>query len=439
MKIRLLTVVCIALFCFLGWSTLKDKQVKENTAYNNAVEKAREKAKIGVNEKAYESYCEALKIRDSLELRSEIIEFLFDINSFGTLEKEVKELQSKYPKEALAYEYACRYAEYSEDIGELYSLAREMRARKISSEYVETLCEKHKHDFYFSSTYFNQMDPFVYGYARAYSKEGRVGFVDSKGNIVVNALYSTGAPYGGINYFVVITNDGDTQFLDMGGVKAQVDPQKRGMIFEDVQGFAEGQMAVCENGEYRYINSDYNDVGDGEKYMYAGMYNCGRAAVKDISGWYLIDKDHKKVSPVYEDIKLTENGVSVIGDMCICKKNDKWYIADKDGNIKNQKGYDDACVSLDNTGNGPIAVKIVDKWGYVSSDGTEVIKPIYDNARSFCRNYAAVEIDGLWTIINQTGENIMEPQFKGAYEMTNDGTIPVQTKKGWQMLSFYSK
>lgn len=439
MKTRLLAVVCIALFAVLGWSTLKDKQKKENTAYNSALEKAREKAGIGVNEKAYESYREALKIRESLSLRTEILDFLFDINSFGTIEKEVNELKSKYPKEAASYEYACRYAEDTEDIGGLYSIAKEMKARKVSSEYVDSLCEKHKKDFYFSSTYFNRMDPFIYGYARAYSKDGSVGFIDSNGNIVVNALYSIGAPYGGINYFVVKNDDGDTLFLDMGGVKAQVDPQKRGMIFEDIQGFAEGQMAVCENGEYRFINSDYNDVGDGEKYLYASMYNCGRAVVKDASGWYLIDKDHKKVSPVYEEIKLTENGIAVVGDICICKKEDKWFIADKDGNIKYQKGYDDACCSLDNTGNGAIAVKIGDKWGYVLSDGTELIKPAYDNARSFCRNYAAVEIEGLWTIINQSGENIMEPQFRGAYEMTSTGTIPVQTQKGWQMLIFYSK
>ncbi|MCR5726499.1 MAG: WG repeat-containing protein, partial [Lachnospiraceae bacterium] len=78
------------------------------------------------------------------------------------------------------------------------------------------------------------------------------------------------------------------------------------------------------------------------------------------------------------------------------------------------------------------------KWGFIDVNGNMVFEYQYDNARSFCRGFAAVEINGLWTLIDLDGKQIMEPRFKGMYEMSSSGTVPVLEDNGWNILSFYS-
>ena len=438
MKVRVLAVVVIALFLYLGWDNLISKSDETERIYEQALQEARNQADLGINEKAFENYKSALAQKESFELRCEIVEFLKNAGAYKSLEKEYKSLLEMYPKEAKTYEYLCSYAAETGEIWDLYDNALLMKNRGVSSELVEQLKYDHRYDYEIQNNGYIKIDPYMYGYAKVYSNDGRVGFLDAWENQVVSAIYNIAAPYSDIGYFAVQDSNGELIFIDMDGVKTYVDSQKRNMVFEDVQGFASGMMSVKQNGYYRYIDSDYNDINENKKFNFAGMFNENRAAVKTDAGWFIIDEKLEQVSPVFEEIKLTENNIAVISGRCVIKKDNTWYLADENGNIVVQQGYEDICPPLDLKGEGAIAVKKGGKWGFIDKNGNTIIDFKYDNARSFCGSFAAVAREELWTVIDNEGKELFEPKFLAILEMSVNGKFPVLTDKGWGMITFYS-
>ena len=56
------------------------------------------------------------------------------------------------------------------------------------------------------------------------------------------------------------------------------------------------------------------------------------------------------------------------------------------------------------------------RWGFVNTDGEEVIPAQYEEANNFSEGLAAVKVDGLWGFIDTTGEMVIEPQVTGVQE-----------------------
>ena len=51
------------------------------------------------------------------------------------------------------------------------------------------------------------------------------------------------------------------------------------------------------------------------------------------------------------------------------------------------------------------------KTGFRDLDGNIAIKAIYESAEMFSEGHSAVEIDGKWGLINESGKYVIEPQF----------------------------
>ena len=52
------------------------------------------------------------------------------------------------------------------------------------------------------------------------------------------------------------------------------------------------------------------------------------------------------------------------------------------------------------------------KTGFRDLDGNIVIKAIYESAEMFSEGYSAVEVEGKWGLIDETGKYIIEPKFE---------------------------
>ena len=59
-------------------------------------------------------------------------------------------------------------------------------------------------------------------------------------------------------------------------------------------------------------------------------------------------------------------------------------------------------------------VQIGDQWGYINPTGKFVIKPHFDDVRSFSEGLASVKNGGKYGFINPTGEVVIKPQFDDA-------------------------
>ena len=70
------------------------------------------------------------------------------------------------------------------------------------------------------------------------------------------------------------------------------------------------------------------------------------------------------------------------------------------------------------------------KYGYVNQKGRYLIRPIYDNARQFRQDFAAVEINGKWGFIDKRGRSLVKCQFTSVMDF-NRGYAIVKMGDKW--------
>ena len=83
------------------------------------------------------------------------------------------------------------------------------------------------------------------------------------------------------------------------------------------------------------------------------------------------------------------------------------------------------------------AVKIGEKWGYIDTDGNQVIEPQFQEARSFSNGLAAVKKSGYWGYIDSEGNMVIENIFDGAKEFNSSKNAFVKQDGMWYMISLY--
>ena len=70
----------------------------------------------------------------------------------------------------------------------------------------------------------------------------------------------------------------------------------------------------------------------------------------------------------------------------------------------------------------------------MKQDGTVVLEPAYEDARSFSKGYAAVKENGKWGYINTDGEWLIPAQFETAGPVSRAGTAFVGNSAGTHLL-----
>jgi predicted negative regulator of RcsB-dependent stress response len=80
------------------------------------------------------------------------------------------------------------------------------------------------------------------------------------------------------------------------------------------------------------------------------------------------------------------------------------------------------------------AVKVNGKWGYIRTDGSYLIEPIYSSAGRFSEGFAAVQLNDKWGYIRKDGSYLIEPQFSSATSFSN-GLATVKANNQWGLLS----
>jgi hypothetical protein len=152
--------------------------------------------------------------------------------------------------------------------------------------------------------------------------------------------------------------------------------------------FHDGMAIICREKLYGYIDENFIEV-IAPKYSQVKDFQEGYAAVyTDLKVWIFIDKEGSRISKrVYDNI-AQENGYREI------------------------YGYT----------NGLAPVSNYDKWGYIDTNGREVIPTVYDVISHFVKcnritwmTLACVRKDGKWAIINNLNREIVPFIYDDAY------------------------
>ena len=261
---------------------------------------------------------------------------------------------------------------------------------------------------------FDWVGPFKEGLAVVRIGLNKYGFINKRGDIVINPQFDYAFDFQEGAARVAIKKNEKLKwgFVDKNG-KEIIKPQ-----FDWVTSFKEGLAVVLfgswETGKYGYINKQ-GQIIINPQFIFADEFKDGLARVEIVEGISrkigLINKQGIYVVKPQSDIWVDkfQNGIAAVrvGD----DNTGKWGFINKQWKITITPQFDYA----NGFAEGLARIVVNDKKGFIDNNGEIVISPQYDQAESFNEGLAAVRIgseeNGKWGFIDKKGNLAIDIQF----------------------------
>jgi len=309
-------------------------------------------------------------------------------------------------------------------------------------------------------------------------KEGRFGYVDYNGHVVLPAEYQEMGRFDtvwALNQGVVkIKKAGKYGYLDHNGealIPAEYDFLAENL--EQVLADSTGWAIAVKDGRYGCLNYQGEAVIP-FVYDLVADYAHGVAIVRHQGKWGAVNAQNEEVLPLqFDGVRFLPNSdkrllqvlnqesrayqVAANGQMAalqtaeqqrqdlpmaannkfevkatypeagvmVVEKNGLQALADLNGKTLTKFDYKE--IGLFKEGVAPIKIDHKDRrkqlWGYLNTQGEEVIAPRYKQAAPFSDGLAAVVERGNWVYINKTGATAIANQFREALPFSGGKTL----------------
>jgi tetratricopeptide (TPR) repeat protein len=204
--------------------------------------------------------------------------------------------------------------------------------------------------------------------------------------------------------------------------------------FDFLGTFSDGLAPVKRSGKAGFINRNFKEYA--MQYKFTGAFKNGIAAVLDEDGnWGFINKNFKYVTNMrFDDIVRDDYGFCSEYGVSFVKKDGVYFLVNLKGKRIGDLEFDDVQVfeSIQYA-----AVKKNNKWGYVNRKGNWVIKPTFQNARSFSIGLGGVQQNELWGFVDTKGNYVIEPQFSEVKPFSRTGIAPIREGNTWHFIQLY--
>lgn len=229
------------------------------------------------------------------------------------------------------------------------------------------------------------------------------------------------------NDYISVCKDSEYFYITPQGYRKLVPDEKA----EYLGTFGSGYAPACFDGKWGYVAEDMKPQH--MDYTHTYPFSNGVAAVEDDGKWYVVDTNFEKVGgKTFEDVKMDDYGYCSTYGVFWAKNDGKYDLYDLQGNKLTKKGYDDAKLFVSDEA---APVKSGDKWGYVSKEGKEIIKPEYEDANAFNVGYGPVSIDGKWGAIDKNRNIVIEPRFQSFDSFDKSGKAVVKESGAISIMS----
>ena len=250
------------------------------------------------------------------------------------------------------------------------------------------------------------------------SVDGKYGFVDLDGNIVIEPKYvNVHFPYEGL-IAVTETWEEGVGFLDMQG--NEVIPPK----FRTSISFNEGLAGVMVKTKKGYKWGFIDKKGEmviKPKYSYVSGFHNGFAEVRIGNRAAYINKQGKETNYLSKRWPSFKNG-----RMSFCKDRRHGFI-----NENNEIVIPAQYTMVKDFYEGLAGVKGKgEKWGFIDVNGNTVIEPKFDDVAYFSEGLCAVRIGNDWGYIDKTGNVVINPRFEEAGGFSNGCAEAGENSKG---------
>jgi WG containing repeat len=230
---------------------------------------------------------------------------------------------------------------------------------------------------------------------KANGAESLVGFIDTHGQVVVQPSYVAGSLFFEGKASVVDTN-GKSGFLDCTGNLA---------IPCRFQGISDFRDGVCS------INCGFIDHSGRwfiePQFLIASHFSEGRASASmDGETFGFIDLTGKfAIPPDFQQCGDFSDGLAAV-----CR-DERWGFVDHSGEIRIPFVFETSRALTRIFRNGVAGVKIDGRCGFIDHSGGFIVRPEYEDLKSFSEGHAPVRQNGKWGMINLDGRLVVDCRF----------------------------
>lgn len=230
--------------------------------------------------------------------------------------------------------------------------------------------------------------------------QGKFGFINSKGNIIIDPIYSHAR-----NFHEGIA------WVNIGGTKRNYD------VVGGKWGFIDDKGSIIRQCDLDLVN--IGDFSEGLSWVMTG-------ANKYNGMWGIIDKEGNWVLEPCHDFHIAyrfHDGVSIV------ELNDKTGFVNSVGEIISKPQYDSVSGFSDGISWVNIGAEedydgflIGGKWGIINLKGEYIIEPIYDNMQNFNEDVSWVCKDsntGKWGLIDKNGTQLLGFRYERCFNFHN--------------------
>ena len=483
-----LTVVVMDLIAVI--SVVKASADPNEAKYKAAVSAGQEYEAEDLCGKAINEYNIAVSLKDSAEIRLKVAdlyekgyengEFASAAGMVNTLEETI----SKYPTDPKGYDKLISYYDTHENYNKCAEYIRLAKENKVESDTVKSVYDKIRFMYNLKPVGYEKVESAgscqiatrpVTVDEEQYDEKGEYIYeTDENGDTYIKTIPREYTEY--TFYYYDGTVKGPMNAIDM-SVPIQVDfgneethtlyfikkygndillGERSDRIYSSVVSDNVRQFYVGTENEYTSVGSFESGVItllNSKTGKYELLLSSGKEFMKDLdkAGSFAnfvvcVEKDgskqiyNKKGEKLFkkeiDDVILAQRGKCSYYQRGFVKfKGDADYTM-VDFNSNSEMKF--TCSSADLFMGELAAFEQNGKWGFVKYDGTVVIEPKYDEAKSFSNGYAAVKQNGKWGFINQEQEMIVEPQFDEALYFDNAGKAFVRSNEdGWQTIELF--
>lgn len=268
-------------------------------------------------------------------------------------------------------------------------------------------------------------------------KDGKYGFIDEKGNIIINFEYENLAD-SFVEDIIIAKKDGKCGCIDKNGNTVinfeydRIGKLSEGLLSakkENKIGFIDKQGNIVIDFQYDYvIDNEEHFKNEFSFFMDMPEFREGVTLVfKDDSAFY-IDKFGNK--SIYFETKFDISNISDMhfkNGILIAENSGKYGIFNKNGKLVVDFIYEEIqnyeTIEL-------LSVKSNNKWGCIDSKGNIVINFEYDNSLNFDTNfdniidkYVIIESNNKYGCIDKNGNTLVEFKYDGLMKTANDNLL----------------
>lgn len=431
---RITVILMMVLLAAAVFSVLTFDTKQEETEFETDIRMAEQNMKRMLYQKAISDYQAAAMIQNSQELQRNLM------NAYEQRYQESKDILdeylsaselavSAYPEDTkLLLTYAANLVR-SDKYGTAYRKLKEAKEKGLDTQDVNRLFEKIKYTVVDVSVGCQSFKGECNGFYPVLKSEGWE-YLATDGTTGEGSDYQFASQISEDNMRLVTGKIGTVIENGDGIIQGRFSfvPADSGIIREDC-------IAINNSASWSY----YNTLGDllFGGFMEASDFQDGMAAVKDKDGnWFFIDTEGDKADgQIYGEIRINPDHTWKKGGRVFLKSGGVYRIC----NEQLEPVSDFVCDEIGSAGSdGVYAFRKDGLWGFVDQDGTVVISPVYEAAKSYANGMAAVCRDGLWGFIDSSGSQAVECMYADAdYFNESMHCLVMDENAGeWKMITF---